>query len=307
MSGEPDDNRAELELKHHLADELTRPVQLSNPVATGEKLSAFIRRAIASNPDVADPARTCRSFGIDINLPGVFCPASGTEAVLKNVHDGLAALQVDPADSENARLFDAMWTTPPGGVLPLDIRMALLPPIVLVMVRQHELRRSYTPIRHRLDLARLASKRRDSLLTQLCERLRDGWLVATAFAANDPQRTSTDVPAGWWADPAVACAWGADELRPVEGAPIGTPYYRGIVLVPKDADPPVSTLGPGPKTSLIMIDTLRRLEINEGRSFPNDVARHQAVLKELGLKDEPRGYSYKTFQRQLSQARRQPD
>ena len=210
-------------IAERLAVELLRDVSLP-PIKEGEPFAAFITRAIVNNPDVADPARACRGFGIDVLVPSIFCPAVLASEPFKRIHLALAGLRSDPASIIGPSPFDSLWSAH----FPLSLRMAIEPrvtvgpPAVLTPIHPDAARR--------LLVLRLACRRRDALAVELCERLRSGALVADAFHADDPTRAEHPIPCGWWGDAAVECSWQAGELRPIDGAARGTPHYRGLRL-----------------------------------------------------------------------------
>ena len=208
-----------------LAAELARPVELPSLLPGGEPLSTFMRRAIFDNPDFAKPADSCRRLSIDVSVPAIFSPASITQELFEQVHAALANLRVDPAVDRFARSFSALWRDARG----LDLHMALQPRVILDP-RDEQPAPLPPGVQQRLDIARLSARRRDWLAVQLFDRIRDGAYTMTAFIASDLSRAEQLVPIGWWNDKAVVCRWRNDELLPEEGAPPGTPHFRGLRL-----------------------------------------------------------------------------
>jgi hypothetical protein len=205
---------------------------LPAPLRGGEAFEDYHRRVVVEDQEFARLARSARAFGFEISASSSFGPAFFTFALATAVADGAAAIPISTGidRDRHRRVVDHLWSAQ-SKTLPLDIRM--LPfrfpgkEIVPPAAPNEELIR-------RVGVWHSAARRRDMLVTALCDDLRTSKLACRAFLAGDASRTEVLVSPGWWADRAF-------RISPTRSESIAdgdvAPLYRGMVISAKRSEP----------------------------------------------------------------------
>jgi hypothetical protein len=131
-------------------------------------------------------------------------------------------------------LLDWCWNERPGDTL--DVRMAAQPQYLTDELSHDELP-PRDPLliemeREVLRIWRAFARRRDILVAVMCDAWRGGTIILRGFMADDVKRQIVKIPAAWLSDPWLSCPWEQEELRPLDGAPMGTPHFRELMGYP---------------------------------------------------------------------------
>lgn len=202
---------------------------LAAPSPDGEPLAEYVARTIKADLLWA-VQEDSHITTVQARLKPTFRPAVFFPDAVQRFYEAYSKVDKNADASRYERDLYHLWEDREPAVLPLRARMAAASQPVLgdtshVTVTLVDRFRVLTALFE-------AAKTRDILLAQFCNGLRQGQLQAFGFLANDHAMELRPIPPGRWGDAAMLCAWREGELRPRAGAPHGTPYYRGLRVIP---------------------------------------------------------------------------
>jgi hypothetical protein len=213
----------------------------------GESLQDYFTRVVVNDARLlryAEDARSLiyrstlgRDWALPVGLSAGFSPADFDPEEVLAVHGQLARVPLRDLSERTMRLLNWAWGSGGKGAVAYLYHMGVKPPF-------DPSRRPKEPASNDWRVAvlarviliyRVAARRRDLLVARFCAALRTGRIIAEGFRASDVARRIRPITTPWWSDSALLCVWRTSELRPCEGAPAGTPHFRGIALKPGKA------------------------------------------------------------------------
>ncbi len=201
---------------------------LPEPSIDGELLADYVARAVKADLLWA-VQEDSHIATVQVRLRPAFRPAVFLPDAVQRFYEAYSKVDKDADASRYERDLYHLWEARDPMVLPVRARMAAAlqpdlgsaPRVAVTLVGRV---RALTALFE-------AARTRDVLLAQFCDSLRQGKLQVVGFLADDRAMELKPIPPGRWGDSAMVCVWREGELRPRDGAPHGTPYYRGLRLV----------------------------------------------------------------------------
>ncbi len=207
------------------------------PAAVGESASIrdYVQRTILNDPEFVSLRRRCGRSQNEILVSPRFRPACFTRERVDAFGRALENFVIcDP--ERRLMVLDHLWRWGPDMSWPLILKMAQLKNPILDDADTEDLEQPDSSCTVELQPMIQASLRRDVLVSRMVEAIVNREFRVTGFLAGDAQRQSVEILPEWWLDHAMVCSWKTGELLPLDEAPPGTPFYRGLQLVSRPSN-----------------------------------------------------------------------
>ena len=185
-------------------------------------------------------------------------------------------------------VLDHLWRWGPEMSWPLILKMAQLENPVLDDADTEDLEQQDPSCTVELRPMIQASLRRDILVSRMVEAIVNREIRVTGFLAGDAQRQRVEIPPEWWLDRAMVCSWKMEELLPLDEAPPGTPYYRGLQLTDRpNTAPAIYETGVGGRPTSRHLFLPKLAERAATQQMESSLAKEAAWLHSWLLSEHP--------------------